>query len=577
MSNTNLFCTFVRMKRIICVFLTMIGILVSAAGQAENPPKKPVGTVQAQKVQAERLPDLNIPRTFHLTYCINGELTVIGGHTSGFVPTATAEYLKNSKWHTVKTVYTHDGGFSVPLKSGELLVCGGFEKDLGIGQIHSVERYDPRTHTFEGFGCLDTRRAYASAIETDSGHVVISGNWYHDDSMEEFDGKKLFTLADSVLLQRCSPYLFRTSKDNVMVLGNYTTRGTAYDYPTTVDRLKGGPTSIELLRTWQPVWILLEHRPDQSFIGDEEKEIFAYLVALQNREGKMTIGLVRNGEVELLPTESELPTMVAGKKVEYFTTVIADRQRGRGYIIGEDEENRRYLLIIEFARALDKEYRLNGKSAPIIIGYTDPLDDLGVVTTAALTDDGDLFLAGGSQNADNFMPTSGAWLLRVGSGEKRAAFPWWAIVATAVIAALIGLMAYKAYKSHKHHESHEPNTPQVPQKGDEALMTRICDLMEQQRLYMKSDIKISDLATELGTNVTYITNCIRLCRGCTFPQFVANYRVEYAKQLLLLNPNQKMSNVCDEAGFPTETTFFRTFKKVTGMSPSEWAAQHKNS
>ncbi|MBQ6768918.1 MAG: helix-turn-helix domain-containing protein [Prevotella sp.] len=568
------------MNRIIRVILATICLAAGQAGQAASPVEKQAGTVQAQKVQAERLPDLNIPRTFHLTYCFDGELTVIGGHTSGFVPTATAEYLKDGEWHTVKTVYTHDGGLSVPLKSGKVLVGGGFEKDLGIGQIHSVERYDPKTHTFEGFGCLDTRRAYASAIESDSGHVIISGNWYHDDSMEEFDGKKLFTLADSVLLQRCSPYLFRTSRDNVMVLGNYTTRGTPYNYPTTVDRLKGGPVAIELLRTWQPIWMLLEHRPEQSFIGDEEKDIYAYLVALMNREGKLAIALVRNGEMKLVPTKSELPTMVASKKVEYLTTVIADRQRGRGYVIGKDEDNRRYILIIEYARAIDKDYRLNGKPAPIIIGYTDPLDDLGVVTTAALTEEGDLFMAGGSLNADNFIPTSGAWLLRLGSGEKNAALPWWAIVVAGAIAALIGLMAYRAYKSYKTHKAHNPNEPE-PQKpnepkGDEALMARICDLMEQQQLYMKSDIKISDLATELGTNVTYVTNCIRQCRGCTFPQFVANYRVEYAKQLLRQNPNKKMSNVCDEAGFPTETTFFRTFKKVTGMSPSEWAAQYRN-
>ena len=47
------------------------------------------------KLQPKRLPDLNIPRISHSTFIINGELTVVGGHTSGFVPTKTAEYLKD--------------------------------------------------------------------------------------------------------------------------------------------------------------------------------------------------------------------------------------------------------------------------------------------------------------------------------------------------------------------------------------------------------------------------------------------------------------------------------------------------
>lgn len=53
----------------------------------------------------------------------------------------TAEYLKDDQWNTVETVYFHDHGFTVPLQSGLVLVAGGHEKDLGIGQIFSVEQH----------------------------------------------------------------------------------------------------------------------------------------------------------------------------------------------------------------------------------------------------------------------------------------------------------------------------------------------------------------------------------------------------------------------------------------------------
>ena len=39
------------------------------------------------KIEAERLADLNVPRESTLLLCLNGEPTVIGGHTTNFVPT----------------------------------------------------------------------------------------------------------------------------------------------------------------------------------------------------------------------------------------------------------------------------------------------------------------------------------------------------------------------------------------------------------------------------------------------------------------------------------------------------------
>ena len=69
------------------------------------------------KLQMEQLPNLNIPRSSHSTFFVNGELVVAGGHTNGFVPTPTAEYLKDGEWHVMQMVYTHDFGSSVVMKS----------------------------------------------------------------------------------------------------------------------------------------------------------------------------------------------------------------------------------------------------------------------------------------------------------------------------------------------------------------------------------------------------------------------------------------------------------------------------
>ena len=112
----------------------------------------------------------------------------------------------------------------------------------------------------------------------------------------------------------------------------------------------------------------------------------------------------------------------------------------------------------------------------------------------------------------------------------------------------------------------------APDDAIESLFERICELMESQKLYLSSDLKLSDVASALGTNRNYISDCINSQRGCSFTQFVNTYRVEHAKKLLRTQPDMKLSEVCTASGFASESTFFRTFKAVTGMTPSEYKA-----
>lgn len=105
----------------------------------------------AQNIDAERLPDMNVPRAGHNVFYADGELTVVGGHTSGFVLTPTAEYLKNGIWHEIPTVYTHDNGMAVVLDGGKrVLLAGGHERNLGIGQSFELEIYDREHHQTHG-------------------------------------------------------------------------------------------------------------------------------------------------------------------------------------------------------------------------------------------------------------------------------------------------------------------------------------------------------------------------------------------------------------------------------------------
>ena len=202
------------------------------------------------KVQAERLADLNFPRNGHSVLCVNGEPTVIGGHTTNFVPTPTLEYYKNGKWNVVPMAFTHDDGCAVQLTTGKVLILGGHEKNMGIGQSFEAEFYDPETRTCEGFASTDTKRAMPSALALDSGRAVISGNWYHKDAIELYDGNVTFQHVKEVSIGRSTPHILRTAPDNAIILSGTDTTGQQLTLPV-ADQLRGEPYRVPLLETWQ--------------------------------------------------------------------------------------------------------------------------------------------------------------------------------------------------------------------------------------------------------------------------------------------------------------------------------------
>lgn len=515
------------------------------------------------KLEAERLPDMTVPRSGHSAFLANGEVTVVGGHTSGFVLTPTAEYFEDGKWHQLQTVYTHDGGISIVMKSGLVLLAGGFKDNLGIGQSFEVELYDPATHQWKGFGCLDQKRVAGAAVELDSGRVMITGNWYTNDGIEIFDGKTTFSHVRDVTQSRYLPHLFRTSDGDVLIVAGYDNHGESID-TIVVDRLYGEPFCNELFDNWHPLHYDLAQHSDDSFIGDETKGEFRYLMPVENKDGQLAIIDVRDTIFTPLPTSAPIPMSSQWGDIKYITPVYADRQHQRGYIVGFDKTSRLYALCIDYAR----------NPATLKLYHTDPLPEAGMLTIPVLTAEGNLMLTGGigTEPNGNFSPKSSVWLLRFnddGSEATASTNGWlWGLLAAGLLLAFIVFFVLKRRKPQPQQESEEPS--EAVTKGDEQLMQRICHLMDEKQLYLQQGLKVSDIASALGINSRYVSDCVKAVRGCSLTQFVNEYRVEHAKRLLLERPEMKISTVAIESGFTNDKAMTRYFKEQTGMTPTEW-------
>jgi AraC-like DNA-binding protein len=151
---------------------------------------------------------------------------------------------------------------------------------------------------------------------------------------------------------------------------------------------------------------------------------------------------------------------------------------------------------------------------------------------------------------------------------------WWLVLALALV--VVAVWLYRKYLT-------PPLAPPLEGRGtlsegevleDTILMNRICELMEKEQPFLNSNLKITDVAAMLHTNRTYVSNCINNQRNCSFMQFINTYRVAYA-QKLMKETDKKMPEIWLASGFANETSFFRTFKTVTGMTPNEWKAKAK--
>ena len=561
------------------------------------------GECKMVKIVAERLPDLSIPRHSHCAFFSpQGELTVVGGHTKGFVPTPTAEYLKDGKWQVVPMVYCHDDGVCVPLHTGKVLLAGGYERNLGIGQTFEVEMYDPETHTFNGFGCLDKRRTHVSGVELANGQVVISGNWYNEDAIATWNGGMYFESVSKVSVPRSSPYLFPISDDNIMVVAdeqdNY---GKPVD-ASIVDRMKGESFRVPLLEEWTPILLHHQTHANACAIGDHQ-----YLFPVHDKSGQMAIIEVRDTVFSLLPTACPIPVHTKFGEIVWFTQIMVDREHQRAYMMGFNvEETKKFVLAINYAErpATMKCYYTGQRMA-------------SSVTLPVLTPDGNLVITGGfDSNTTNFDPTAEVWLFPLASKE----LPQAAISTTSskdyylLIGAVVLLILVAGgwiYWKRRHRKTtpevvespseeatpemeespseeatteveespSEDNTPvaessfRLSQEASEQLFLRIRQHMEEQRPYLNSDLKVRDIANYLGTNSRYVSESIKQCKQYSFSTFINKYRVVYAQHLMLRQPDIKLTEVYLKSGFANEISFFRTFKTIVGMTPSEWKAK----
>ncbi|MET0395145.1 MAG: AraC family transcriptional regulator [Chitinophagaceae bacterium] len=93
--------------------------------------------------------------------------------------------------------------------------------------------------------------------------------------------------------------------------------------------------------------------------------------------------------------------------------------------------------------------------------------------------------------------------------------------------------------------------------------------------FRKRGITITQLAVELTMPMHHLSYVLNYHYKQRFTDFINQYRVTYVRQLLKEGGWQKLKleSLAMEAGFSARSTFFSAFKKMTGVTPIEYARQ----
>lgn len=138
------------------------------------------------------------------------------------------------------------------------------------------------------------------------------------------------------------------------------------------------------------------------------------------------------------------------------------------------------------------------------------------------------------------------------------------LVFSVILYVSIGL-AIKAERSSKSSYKQKIDSDQ-----SEKLLQRLKALMEQEKLYQDPNLKLETLAKSLSISKHLLSQLLNDNLQKSFNKFVNEYRIESACQLLENDKPFSMEAIGYEVGFHSRSSFFATFKKIKGTTPSRF-------
>ena len=148
------------------------------------------------------------------------------------------------------------------------------------------------------------------------------------------------------------------------------------------------------------------------------------------------------------------------------------------------------------------------------------------------------------------------------------------------------------YYARKHHVISTPNLTELlsfkndrekPTDEDcnsteenEKFVVDLQRIMEEEKIYLNPQLNISTLASAIGTNRTYLSSYLNHQLNTNFYDYINQFRVKEACELLTSQHNRTLEDISDLCGFNSISTFRRSFIKNMNETPVEYKNKYRN-
>ncbi len=111
------------------------------------------------------------------------------------------------------------------------------------------------------------------------------------------------------------------------------------------------------------------------------------------------------------------------------------------------------------------------------------------------------------------------------------------------------------------------NASPAKKTENSSLLPKICEYLENN---VEKNLSFEDVQKEFGTSASVIKRLFRNNMNCGIMEHFTRLKIDAAKQLIR-ESGLNFTEIAEKLGFNTQQYFTTVFKRVSGMSPSEYA------
>ncbi len=110
---------------------------------------------------------------------------------------------------------------------------------------------------------------------------------------------------------------------------------------------------------------------------------------------------------------------------------------------------------------------------------------------------------------------------------------------------------------------------------EDAVLTRLNDLLATQKPYLDSTLSLPKLAGQLGTSPHHLSQLLNDRLGLTFFDWLATQRIAEARQLLSdpATAHFKIDEIAERVGYNSTSAFHTAFKRLTRQTPAQFRSE----